>query len=188
MRVKTEASPAVESGHSSHSLEVHDVYTEHADFVWRSLQQLGVRDADLDDVLQEVFVVVHRRRHTFDGTSRVTTWLFAICLRLASRYRRRAYFRRERPEATTPETVDATTPEDRAIELEARATLEHCLGALRLDKRAVFVLFEMEGQSCQQIAELLDVPIGTVHSRLHSARKEIERRLTRLRPERGGLP
>ena len=48
------------------------IYQANADFVWRSLQRLGVRDADLDDVLQEVFVVVHQRLHTFDGTAKMT--------------------------------------------------------------------------------------------------------------------
>src|SRR4029079_6330881 len=66
------------------STAVTRIYQANADFVWRSLQRLGIRDPDLDDVLQEVFVVVHQRLHTFDGSAKMTTWLFAICLRVAS--------------------------------------------------------------------------------------------------------
>src|SRR5687767_8088682 len=68
---------------------VRSIYEEHARFVWMTLQRLGVQPAELDDVAHDVFVVVHRRLHTFDGTSRMTTWLFGICLRLAANYRRR---------------------------------------------------------------------------------------------------
>lgn len=160
---------------SDEPLEVAAVYERHGDFVWRSLQQLGVRDADLDDVLQEVLVVVHRRLHTFNGSSKLTTWLFGICLRVASRYRRRAYFRWERLTQAPPELSSSLTPEDACAQRQAQAELESLLGGLSLEKRAVFVLFEVEGQSCRDIAELLDVPVGTIHSRLHAARKEVMR-------------
>src|SRR6185503_10712118 len=96
------------------ALDVAGVYAEHCDFVWRSLQHLGVRGADLEDMMQEVFVVVHRKLGGFDGLSRVTTWLFGICLRVVARHRRRAYFRFERPEVEPPERADTNTPEDRA--------------------------------------------------------------------------
>lgn len=163
------------------TLDVETVYEQQADFVWRSLQHLGVRGSDLDDLLQEVFVVVHRRLHTFDGSSKLTTWLFGICLRTASRHRRRAYFRWERLTRVLPEARDPSTPEDRLAERQAQAILDRVLDRLSLDKRAVFVLFEIEGQNCQAIAELLDIPIGTVHSRLHAARKQVSRALTTWR-------
>src|SRR5690349_13932411 len=68
---------------------VKSVYEEHARFVWLTLQRLGVDAADLADLAHDVFVVVHRRIHTFDSSSRMTTWLFGICMRLAANYRRR---------------------------------------------------------------------------------------------------
>ena len=77
------------------AIAVTRVYEGHARFVWASLQRLGVRDADLEDVLQEVFVVVHQRLHTFDGTSKMTTCLFGICLRVASASRRRSFRQNE---------------------------------------------------------------------------------------------
>ena len=68
---------------------VRSIYEEHARFVWLTLQRMGVQPPDLDDVAHDVFVVVHRRLASFDNTSRMTTWLFGICLRLSSNYRRR---------------------------------------------------------------------------------------------------
>ena len=91
------------------------IHAEHGDFVWRSLQRLGVRDADLDDMLQEVFIVVHRKLDSFDHSSRIRTWLFGICLRVAAGYRRSARFRREELSDRLPETRDAAAnPEERA--------------------------------------------------------------------------
>lgn len=153
------------------------VYREHADFVWRSLQHLGLREPDLEDALQEVFVVVHRKLAGFDGRSRLSTWLFGICLRVASRHRRRAYFRFESLFAAAPERTDTRTPEAALALSEEQRLLEVALGRLSLDQRAVFVLFELEGHACQEIAELTGVPLGTVYSRLHSARRSVSRSL-----------
>ena len=161
------------------ALEVTRVYAEHCDFVWRSLQHLGVRGADLEDMMQEVFLVVQRKLTSFDGLSRITTWLFGICLRVVARHRRRAYFRFERQEAEPPDRVDATTPEDRAATNERTALLERALERLSLEHRAVFVLFEIEGHRCEEIAETLGVPVGTVHSRLFKARQLVTRSLER---------
>jgi RNA polymerase sigma-70 factor (ECF subfamily) len=154
-----------------------DVYRQHADFVWRSLQHLGVPSADLEDLLQEVFIVVHRKVGGFEGQSRITTWLFGICLRVAARHRRRAFFRFERQTAELPERVDPKTPEDRVTDEQRKSVLERALGRLSLEQRAVFVLFELEGRSCQEIAELTSVPLGTVHSRLHHARRHVKKAL-----------
>jgi RNA polymerase sigma-70 factor (ECF subfamily) len=156
------------------------VYEQYADFVWRSLQHLGARDADLEDLAQEVFVVVHRRLSSFDGRSKLTTWLFGICLHLVQRHRRRAYFRLERPHAEPPERLDFDTPEARFEGEQSRLELERLLAKLSPERRATFLLFEVEGASCEQIAELTGVPVGTVYSRLHLARKQVEVAAARL--------
>jgi len=159
------------------ALDPADVYREHADFVWRSLQHLGVPSADLEDLLQEVFIVVHRKLGGFQGQSRVTTWLFGNCLRVAARHRRRAFFRFERQTPEVPERIDTETPEDRVTDEQRKNVLERALGRLSLEQRAVFVLFELEGRSCQEIAELASIPLGTVHSRLHHARRQVKKAL-----------
>lgn len=178
---------------SSRTLTVDRIHEEHADFVWRSLQRLGVRDSDLEDALQEVFIVVHRKLGTFDGSSRLSTWLYGICLRVASASRNRAHVRREQP---MPEIEDSPddhadrNPETALATSEERRRLLEILDTLAPDKRAVFVMFEVEGVPAVDIAEMLGVPVGTVYSRLSSARAEFaegvkrsERRL-RFRGER----
>ena len=162
-------------------LGAEQVYTLHANFVWRTLQHLGVRPADLEDLGQEVFVIVHRRLTTFDGRSKLTTWLFGICLNLVQRHRRRAYLRLEFLYAEPPERVDPETPEQLYAGEEARLRLERLLTKLSPERRATFLLFEVEGVSCEEIAELTSVPVGTVYSRLHLARKHVAATAARLR-------
>jgi RNA polymerase sigma-70 factor, ECF subfamily len=169
------------AGDTPRELGAERVYELHADFVWRTLQHLGVRDADLEDLGQEVFVTVHRRLSSFDGRSKLTTWLFGICLHLVQRHRRRAYFRLEKSHAEPPERVDPHTPEERYASEEARVQLERLLDKLSPERRATFLLFEVEGVSCEEIAELTAVPVGTVYSRLHLARKQVAVAAARLR-------
>lgn len=164
-------------------LDVASVHDAHAEFVWLSLQRLGVRDADAEDLLQEVFVVVHRRLHSFDGSSRITTWLFGICLRVVAAHRRRAHRRREQSVAQVPDRVapDAGTPEQAAATREDQAQLRAILDLMDLEKRAIFVMFEIDELNCEAIAEMLSIPVGTVYSRLHAARKDFEHAIVRLR-------
>ncbi|MDP3277586.1 MAG: sigma-70 family RNA polymerase sigma factor [Deltaproteobacteria bacterium] len=152
---------------------VQSLHAAHGTFVWRALFRLGVRADDLEDMLQEVFVVVHRRLDSFDPSGAQTTWIFGICLRIASDYRRR---RRRKPEAELSQklaetlTTHEASPEEHAIAAQTTITLEDALDALDDDKRAVFVLFELEHMSCEAIATLMNIKLGTVHSRLHAAR------------------
>lgn len=152
-------------------LDAEQVYDAHADFVWRTLQRLGARPVDLEDLAQEVFVTVHRKLATFDGRSKLTTWLFGICLHLVQRHRRRAYLRFEFLHAEPPELADWQTPEREYARAEAERQLDRLLRRLSPERRATFVLFEIEGAPCEAIAELMGVPLGTVYSRLHAARK-----------------
>lgn len=170
--------------------DISQVYERHAHFVWASLQRLGVRPSDLDDVLQEVFVVVHQRARTFDGSSKLTTWLFGICMRVASAYRRRGFRRRELSVAEPPEGVSpAKSPEEALSVAQSRERLEMLLDELDLDKRAVFVMFEIDEMSCDEIAQIVGAPVGTVYSRLHAARQEFQKALARMHArEAHGLP
>jgi RNA polymerase sigma-70 factor, ECF subfamily len=154
-------------------LGVTEIHRAHASFVWLTLQRLGVRPSDLEDALQEVFVVVHRRLPTYDRKSKLTSWLFGICLKVAAQFRRRAHLRREESVGELPERQSSPgpSPEQVALELEGRRELERVLDVLEPRQRAVFVMFEIDGLSCVEIASFLDVPLGTVHSRLHAARK-----------------
>jgi RNA polymerase sigma-70 factor (ECF subfamily) len=157
---------------------VAEVYQAHGEFVWATLQRMGVRDADLQDQLQEVFVVVHRRLGDFEGRSTLTTWLFGICLRVVAGYRRKLARRKEQGYEEVPEVLDESIerdPEQAASRQQARLILASLLDAMDLEKRAVLVMFEVESMSCDEISKVLSIPVGTVYSRLHAARAQFER-------------
>lgn len=185
--VETAATAA--AGSPATGLDVTAIHAAHADFVWTTLQRFGVRDADLEDALQEVFVVVHRRLDSWDRTSKITTWLFGVAMRVAAAFRRKAHVRRERAteDAGELEIDHGLSPEEAAARIEARATLESILDTLDLERRAVFVMFEVEEMSCEEIAATIGVPVGTVYSRLHKARKEFAAAVEKRRKE-GAAP
>ncbi len=154
------------------------VYAERARFVWLTLQRLGVRRADLDDVCQDVFVTLQRKLPEFDQRSKIQPWLFAICAHTASNYRRLARFRVEvttgrmsADDELNPEAPAWRRPDQEASDRQQLARAEQVLNRMSPLKRTVFVMFELEGSSCQEIADELGLPVGTVYSRLHSARK-----------------
>jgi len=152
-------------------LDVVAVHDAHAAFVWKTLLRLGVREADAADLVQEVFVVVHEKRRYFDpGRAKVTTWLYGICLHLARNYGRKAYIVRERP---TDEPELGGGAYDDAERVEARRTVARILDRLEPEQRALVVMFEVEGLTCPEIAEVLGVPVGTVYSRLSAAREAL---------------
>ncbi len=162
----------------SSALDTATIYARWARFVWVSLQRLGVRSADLDDICHDVFIVVQRKLPEFDRRGKVQTWLLGICVRVAANYRRRAYIRLEQSagDLHADGAVPIAAPEGARPDHEiARRRLLHQAEA-RLNlmspiKRTVFVMFELEGLSCVEIAEELGLPVGTVYSRLHAARK-----------------
>jgi RNA polymerase sigma-70 factor (ECF subfamily) len=159
------------------------VHEEHAEFVWNSLHRLGVRDSDLEDLLQEVFVVVHQRQDTFDQEAPMRPWLFGICRKVAAAHRRLAQVRREQPHAAVPEmTAEGPDddPEHGARVREGRAMLDRILNELDCDARVVFVMFEIEELPLKEIAATLGIPRGTVSSRLRAARHAFERALARV--------
>jgi RNA polymerase sigma-70 factor (ECF subfamily) len=171
---------------SEDGLDVAAAYRAHAGHVWAMLSRMGVARADLPDVLQEVFVVLHRKRKGCDRPEALRGLLYAICRRLARAHRRRAWFRRERPVDRLPDVAAGTaTPEEHVAAARARADLERLLDALSVDQRAVFVMFEVEGIDCEAIAREVGVPVGTVYSRLHAARARFAGALARLRRRRG---
>lgn len=150
------------------------LFDEHARYMWRSLRHLGVAEADIEDVCQEVFLTAHRKLPEFAGRSAIRTWLYGICLRLASDYRRRAYVRRERPVSEVP--VDALRHDGTSADhtnAESRATLLALLDQLDQEKRDVVVLYELEGFTMKEVAEIVGCPLQTAYSRLYAGRERL---------------
>lgn len=163
-------------------LRLEDVYEQCFDFIWRSARRMGVPEPSVDDVVQEVFVVAHRRLADFEGRSSVKTWLFGILLRVVSDYRRTQ--RRKGGLAPLPEVLedDGSGCPAAATEQRERVRLLHALLAeLDEDKRAVFVLAELEQMTAPEMAESLGVNLNTVYSRLRAARQKFEAALKRHR-------
>lgn len=153
------------------------VYRAHHDFVWRTLQHLGVDRARVDDATQDVFLVVHRRLAQFTNRAAVRTWLFEIARRIASRYRR-TVAREVRREALAAEL--AATAGSGLEQAEARAIVARLLAELGPDQALVFVLAEFEQWRAPEIAEELGINVNTVYSRLRAARRELDRLLRRI--------
>jgi RNA polymerase sigma-70 factor, ECF subfamily len=161
-------------------LDAARTYELYGRFLWQTLFRLGVRQSDLPDALQDVLVVVHRRGFSAEPGARVTTWLYAICRRVAAARRRKAYARRETLDETI-ELVDPHDPERLVATRRAQLRLARILDDLSCDHRIVFVMFEVEGLSCPEIAQELGTPVGTVYSRLHAARQSFQKALARIK-------
>jgi len=164
-----------------------EAFVQNFDFVWRNLRRLGVADGHLDDAVQEVFLVLHRRWNDFEGRSSLRTWLFQIAVRVAADHRRSQ--RRKNPEAHLGVLVDlaeapvvavGASPEERAEAREAAALVNGLLAELREEHRTVFILAELEEMTMPAIAEALDLNVNTAYARLRAARREFEKALTRL--------
>lgn len=158
--------------------------TQNFDFVRRSLLRLGVPRRDAEDALQQVFLVASRKLGSIEP-GRERAFLLGTALRLASRARRTHQRRREVLDGAPHEQLDPGPGlEDRIDQARARATVESILDAMPLELRAVFVLFELEQVTMAEIATLLDLPRGTVASRLRRAREHFETATRRLSAQR----
>jgi RNA polymerase sigma-70 factor (ECF subfamily) len=180
-------SPSVRDSSAPSSFEFRRVYDCYFRFAWRSLRRLGVHEADLMDMTQNVFVVVHRKLPDFEGRSELRTWLFGICHWIATDYRRSARVRHEVPvdARKIASLADPEPASDASEQAHFTALAEALLGRLPEKLRVAFVLFELDGLSGDDIAALLEVPVGTVRSRLRLARETFRREARRL--ERAGL-
>lgn len=160
------------------------LFGAHFKYVWASLRRLGVRPADLEDITHEVFLAVHRHLAAYDPARPARPWLFAFCLRVASDYRKSARIRHE-----TNATVEAPDPRplaDAHIEaMEARELLREALDGIDLERRAVFIMYEIDEVPMNEIAASLEIPLHTAYSRLRVAREELAQRVKRLSVKRG---
>jgi RNA polymerase sigma-70 factor, ECF subfamily len=150
------------------------------DLLWRTLRRLGVPEAEVDDAVQRVFLVAARKLDEIEpGKER--SFLFSVALRVASDARRTVKRRHEAGDEGLEAMVEpGAGPEDQASQKQARARLDEVLDAMPLELRTVFVLFELEEMQTAEIAALLEIPTGTVASRLRRAREDFQERVKRL--------
>lgn len=174
--------PEEEEVTSATPLSIHELVNAHFDIVWRWLRAFGVHRDDADDATQQVFLIAsHKQAAIVAGSER--SFLFGTARGVASNYRRIA--RRRPPLADEAEIValldSAPNPEESLDDRQAHAVLEHLISLLEDDLRDVFVLFQLEELSTAEIAAILEIPAGTVASRLRRAREEFQRGVVRLR-------
>jgi RNA polymerase sigma-70 factor (ECF subfamily) len=179
--------PSPEGGAPS-DLSFDELYERWFDDVSRWVRALGAPEADRLDLVQEIFLVVHRRLSDFDGQN-VTGWLYQIARRKVRDHRRLLWVKHLFGNSSLP-LVDAmlTTRQSALDELETkrkRELLAQLLETLNEDQRAAFVLFEIEGNSGEEIAALTGVPINTVWARIHKARKKLQEQAQRFEKRQG---
>jgi len=170
------------------SLDVAAAFETHGSFVYRCALHWGLGGADADDLVQEVFVVAHRRRDDFDPEGSLRAWLYGIARRVASRHHRGGRRRAALDEAIAREPPDAPRGPSRVIELrEAAEQLSQFLDALPESQREAFVLCELEELSAREVGDALGVSPNTVSSRLRMARGEFKRLVRRLEAQHEGV-
>ena len=167
-------------------LPVERIFRDHVSYVVHSLRRLGVREADVEDVAHEVFLVVHRRYADFDATRPLKPWLFGIAVRCAASFRRKASTRRERSDDSLDETRAIPLGDEAPERAERRAIVLRALATVHESRRPVLILHDLDGESMPDIAAELGIPLNTGYSRLRLARAEMREALLLL--SRGELP
>jgi RNA polymerase sigma-70 factor, ECF subfamily len=171
--------------------DFNSVYAAWYDDVTRWLRALGGPPADLDDLAQEVFIVVHRRLHAFDGRN-LAGWLYRITIRQLRDLRRLRWVKNVFKRTVPLSTRIAATGPTPVIALETKQRqdlLDRLLTKLSAPLRETFILFEIEGYTSDQIAAFQGVPANTVRARIYRARKKVLRLMAEWRNDerqRGG--
>lgn len=166
------------TGESTRRADFTALYRDHHAYVWRILRRMGVPPAGLEDAMQDVFIVVHRRRHTLEPDASVRSWLFGIARRVAAdvhRGRRRLKRRLEAVPAPPP----GPELDDEVARAEAAGFVKTFLDRLDEGHRMVFILADVEGLTAPEISEAMSIPVNTVYSRLRSTRQKFERVVSR---------
>jgi RNA polymerase sigma-70 factor, ECF subfamily len=167
------------------------IYRKYFDFVWRNARRLGVGSQTIDDVVQEVFIVIHSRLATLNEPTALRSWIYGIVRRAALAHIR---LDRARSESPLDPTVDSAapslrpTPSDIAEHTDQVKLLWRLLEDMDGPKREAFILVELEEMTMPEIAQALELPLGTVYSRVRAARQAFEAALARhsARTNRGG--
>jgi len=170
------------------TVDLRGLFVMHADYVWNTLRRMGVPESDVEDLTHEVFIQVGRHLADYDPTRPARAWLFGFAFRIACRERRRAYHRyethREAPDAIESADPRALPDEELAASRDRQLVLD-ALAAVPIDRRAVFVLYEIDGLPMDEISRSLGIPLNTGYSRLRVARTDFAAAVRRLRSKRG---
>lgn len=162
------------------------IYEEHFDFVWRTARRLGVPENATDDVVQDTFLVLHRRLAEYDGVTPMKRWLMGMTARVVADHRRR-WRRKEAQCVPHPAESERAlpahgpAPSTKVEQAEAVQLLGALLDELDDDKREVLILVELEEMTVPEVAEHLGANVNTIYTRLRSARRDFDAAYARHR-------
>lgn len=159
------------------------VYRRELGFVWRVLRYHGVAPEAIEDAVQDVFMVVHRRWPDAGHQQSMRSWLFGIARRVAAT-RRRGAARHERKLAALPEPSPSVALEQQAADRETLRRLALILAQLDHELAAVFVLTEIEGMTAPEIARELGANLNTIYWRQRTVRAEVNRAMAEQESQR----
>lgn len=165
------------------------IYRQYFDFIWSSVRRHGVSEESADDVVQEVFIVIHTRLHTLEQPEALRSWIYGVVRRTVSGYRRTL---RNKPAAGAPlssTTIEppslSPTPSELAEQSDQVKLLYSLLDEMEPAKREVFTLVELDELSAPEAATILQIPLNTAYSRLRAARQSFEAALARRQAGKG---
>jgi len=161
------------SGPTAGALDFRSVFAEHVGMVWRMLRTLGTRESAVPDAAQEVFLIVHQKLASFDGSCRLSTWICGITWRVAANQRRKAARDRATTELDEARLRGDGDPESALAAQQAARVVQAFCDALSEGMRDVFVLALLEERSAPEVADLLEIPLNTVYSRVRLLRQEL---------------
>ncbi len=156
------------------------VFEAELGYVWTSLRRLGVQPRDLEDVAHEVFLKAYGSFSSYDPNRPIRPWLFAFAFRFASDYRRLARHGTELYGDDEPAPGDQLDAEHALVQRQRELLVTRALESVDIDRRAVFVLHELDEQPMPVVAQLLGIPLNTGYSQLRTAREEFTTALRRL--------
>jgi RNA polymerase sigma-70 factor (ECF subfamily) len=154
------------------------IYREHYEFVWRLIGRFGVPARAVDDAVQDVFVVLHRRRDELDARGSIRALLYGIARKIARTYRERA---RREVELVDADEPAGPYPDEEVARRQAAAVVREALDAMDEDKRMAFALADLEGLAMPEVAQCLGINLNTAYSRVRAARQVLQRAIARHR-------
>lgn len=169
--------------HSEHRDEFERVFETEFSYVWSSLKRLGIPERNLEDVTHDTFMVIYNHFSTYDRARPIRPWLFAFACRIASDYRKRASNARESLGVDELPDAPGSGPLQDAMlaSKQATALVHAAIQTLGEERRAIFILAELDDVAMPDIARSLDLPLNTAYSRLRLAREDFRAAMVRLK-------
>ena len=162
------------------------LFRDHSSYVWSTRRRRGVRERDLEDLVHDVFIVVHRHLGDFDTRRPVRPWLFGIAFRVASGYRRLGRTQNELVSDDIEATSNTPSADDLVSAKQEQALVTRALDMMELERRAILVMHEFDGHAMPEIARVFEVPLNTAYSRLRLARAQFVNNCRTLQAKKGG--